>query len=176
MLCGFYFTKKFKCQLCEVFWVTSHKMSSSPQVGWRTESGEGRGPHKLALVIYLAVLGLELRAYTLSHSSPFLVMIFFHLGSCDIFAQAGFIYLFICLFFWVGLGFEFRASCLQSRHSITWATPPVHLEIGSLELFAWSSLKSPSSWSQPPKLGLQVWATGAPLWQDFLKIFSFFLY
>jgi hypothetical protein len=29
--------------------------------------------------------------------------------------------------FLIELGFEFRASCLQSRHSTSWATPPVHI-------------------------------------------------
>jgi hypothetical protein len=39
---------------------------------------------------FFAVLGLELRAYTLSHStSPFL-WFFFDIGSCELFAQAGF--------------------------------------------------------------------------------------
>jgi hypothetical protein len=41
--------------------------------------------------IFFAVLGLELRACTLSHStSPFFVMSFFEIGSCDLFAWAGF--------------------------------------------------------------------------------------
>jgi hypothetical protein len=53
------------------------------------------------------------------------------------------------------LGFELRALCLQSRYSITWATPPVHfalviLEMESCELFALASLE-PSQ-----VLGLQV--------------------
>jgi hypothetical protein len=39
------------------------------------------------------------------------------------------------------MSFELRASGLQSRHSISWATPPIHftlavLEMGSHELFA----------------------------------------
>jgi hypothetical protein len=43
------------------------------------------------LFIYLLVLGLELRAYTLSHSTgPFFVMGFFEIGSWELFAQAGF--------------------------------------------------------------------------------------
>jgi hypothetical protein len=29
-------------------------------------------------------------------------------------------------FFLVGLGFELRVLCLQSRHTTTWTTPPVH--------------------------------------------------
>jgi hypothetical protein len=38
-----------------------------------------------------AVLAFELRAYTLSHStSPIFVMGFFKIGSCELFAQAGF--------------------------------------------------------------------------------------
>jgi Na+/proline symporter len=43
------------------------------------------------LFIFLAVLGFELRAYTLSHStSPFFVMGFFEIGSCELYPQAGF--------------------------------------------------------------------------------------
>jgi hypothetical protein len=39
----------------------------------------------------LVVLGFELRAYTLSHStSPLVVMSFFEIGSCELFAWAGF--------------------------------------------------------------------------------------
>jgi hypothetical protein len=36
------------------------------------------------------------------------------------------------LFFWVGLGSEFRASLLQRRHSTIWATPPTKTLIFSL--------------------------------------------
>jgi hypothetical protein len=40
---------------------------------------------------FFIVLGLELRAYTLSHStSPFLVMIVFEIGAYELFALAGF--------------------------------------------------------------------------------------
>jgi hypothetical protein len=46
----------------------------------------------------------------------------------------------------MGLGFEFRASCLQRRLFTIWATLPVHfamviLEMGSHELFALSGLE-----------------------------------
>jgi hypothetical protein len=42
------------------------------------------------LFTYFVVLGFELRAYTLSHStSPFFVMGFFEIGSCKLFAWAG---------------------------------------------------------------------------------------
>jgi hypothetical protein len=45
----------------------------------------------LCFFIYFAVLGLELKAYTLSHStSPFFVMGFYEMGSHKLFAQAGF--------------------------------------------------------------------------------------
>jgi hypothetical protein len=59
-------------------------------------------------------------------------------------------------FFPMGQGFELRASHLQSRHSTTWATLPVHfalviLEMGSWKLFAGADLETQSSWSQPPK-------------------------
>jgi hypothetical protein len=41
--------------------------------------------------IFFAVLGFELRAYTLSHStSSFFIMGFFEIGSQKLFAQAGF--------------------------------------------------------------------------------------
>jgi hypothetical protein len=40
---------------------------------------------------FSVVLGLELKAYTSSHStSPFFVMGFFKIGSHELFAQAGF--------------------------------------------------------------------------------------
>jgi hypothetical protein len=60
-------------------------------------------------------------------------------------------------FFFYGMGFELRASRLQSSHSTTWATLSVHFALvilemgGSLKLFAQASLKLQSSWSQPPK-------------------------
>jgi hypothetical protein len=64
----------------------------------------------------------------------------------------------------VGLGFEVRALCLQSRCSTAWATPPFHfalvLELGSCKLFAWAGLELWSSWCQPPMwLGLYAWST-----------------
>jgi hypothetical protein len=34
----------------------------------------------------------------------------------------------------MGLGFELRASCLQSRYSTTWATTPVHFALVILEM------------------------------------------
>jgi hypothetical protein len=39
---------------------------------------------------FFAVLGLELRAYTLSHEPGFFAIGFFEEGSCVLFAQAGF--------------------------------------------------------------------------------------
>jgi hypothetical protein len=40
---------------------------------------------------FFVVLGFELRAHTLSHStSPFFVMGFFEIGSCKLFPWAGF--------------------------------------------------------------------------------------
>jgi hypothetical protein len=45
----------------------------------------------IIIIIITAVLGLELRAYTLSHStSPFFVMRFFKIGSLELFTPAGF--------------------------------------------------------------------------------------
>jgi hypothetical protein len=44
----------------------------------------------LLFFIYIAVLGLELRGYTLSHPPVLFVMIFFEIGSLELFAQAGF--------------------------------------------------------------------------------------
>jgi hypothetical protein len=63
---------------------------------------------------------------------------------------------FCCFVFLVGVGFELRASCLQSGCSTTCATPPVHfalviLEMESLELFAQADLELESSQSQPLK-------------------------
>jgi hypothetical protein len=60
------------------------------------------------------------------------------------------------IFFWCVGGVEFRASNLQNRHSITWATPPVYfvlviLEMRSPELFAQAGLEPWSAQSQPPK-------------------------
>jgi hypothetical protein len=59
-------------------------------------------------------------------------------------------------FFLVGLVFELKPSLLQSRHSTTWATPPVHfalviLEMGYQELFARAGFELWSSQSQPLK-------------------------
>jgi hypothetical protein len=56
----------------------------------------------------------------------------------------------------VGLGFEFRASHLQSRDYSPWDTPPAYfalviLEMGSHDLFAWAGLEQQSSLSQSPK-------------------------
>jgi hypothetical protein len=43
------------------------------------------------LFCFFVVLGLEFRAYTLSHTtSPFLLLGFCEIGSCKLFAQAGF--------------------------------------------------------------------------------------
>jgi hypothetical protein len=73
---------------------------------------------------------------------------------------------FVYLFILMGLGFEVRVLCLQSRHSAAWATFPVHfalviLEMGSQELFTWAGLEPQSSPYQPPRLlRLQAWATG----------------
>jgi hypothetical protein len=39
---------------------------------------------------FFAVLGFELRAYTLSHSKPLFVMGFLKIGSGKLFSQAGF--------------------------------------------------------------------------------------
>jgi hypothetical protein len=49
-------------------------------------------PHLVSLgFLFLAALGLELRACTLSHStSPFSEGFFFEIGSHKLFAQAGF--------------------------------------------------------------------------------------
>jgi hypothetical protein len=42
-------------------------------------------------ILFFEVLRFELRDYALSHStSPFFVMSFFEIGSCKLFAQAGF--------------------------------------------------------------------------------------
>jgi hypothetical protein len=42
-------------------------------------------------ILFFAVLGLEIRAYTLSHcTTPFFVMGFLMIGSHKLFAQAGF--------------------------------------------------------------------------------------
>jgi hypothetical protein len=55
----------------------------------------------------------------------------------------------------VGLGFELRASCLQSKCSIAGDTPPVHFAMvifrdGVLGKFAWLSLNhNPSGLSLP---------------------------
>jgi hypothetical protein len=47
---------------------------------------------KFSVVFFFAILGLELRTYTLSHSiSPFVfVMGFFEIGPRELFARAGF--------------------------------------------------------------------------------------
>jgi hypothetical protein len=46
-------------------------------------------------------------------------------------------------FFFVELGFELRASYLQSRHSTTWATPPIHFcsgYFGERVLWSWTEI------------------------------------
>jgi hypothetical protein len=40
-----------------------------------------------------------------------------------------FVYIYIFCFVLVGLGFELRASILQSRHSTAQAMPPVHFAL-----------------------------------------------
>jgi hypothetical protein len=68
--------------------------------------------------------------------------------------------------FFGGTGVWIRALRLQSRHSSTWATSPLHfalviLKMSSHKLFAQAGLKPQAFWSQPPKqVGLQVWVTG----------------
>jgi hypothetical protein len=42
------------------------------------------------MYLFFAVLGLELRAFTLSHSPLPLFVDFFEIGSCELFAWAGF--------------------------------------------------------------------------------------
>jgi hypothetical protein len=56
----------------------------------------------------------------------------------------------------VGLGFELRASHLQSMDSNAWDMPPVHFCSGyfgggSHELFGRTGLEPLPFWSQPPK-------------------------
>jgi hypothetical protein len=52
-----------------------------------------KGTHKLSLIsffFFFVVLGLELGAFTLSHSASPFCEGFFEIGSCEPFAQAGF--------------------------------------------------------------------------------------
>jgi hypothetical protein len=61
------------------------------------------------------------------------------------------------IFLLLGLGFELRASYLQSSHFTAWATHLVHLglailEMGSHKLFAWDDLKLQSFRSQVAKI------------------------
>jgi hypothetical protein len=69
---------------------------------------------------------------------------------------------FVCLFVFVGLGFELRAPHLQNRLFMAGVTTLVHfalviLEMGSHELFSQAGFKPRSFHSQPPtQLGLQV--------------------
>jgi hypothetical protein len=55
-------------------------------------------------------------------------------GSWDWVRPAYVISFSLFFFFLVGLGFEVRASCLQSRHSTAWAIPPVHFALVILEI------------------------------------------
>jgi hypothetical protein len=53
----------------------------------------------------------------------------------------------------IGVGFGLSDSCLQSRHSTSWATPLLHfsqaiLEMQYHDLFVWTDLKPPFSHSQ----------------------------
>jgi hypothetical protein len=70
-----------------------------------------------------------------------------------------------CMFFsfflfLVGLGFELRLVCLQSRHTTTWATPPIQfslvvLEMGVSQIICWAGLLL--SASQVARIGLCYW-------------------
>jgi hypothetical protein len=88
---------------------------------------------------------------------------------------------------WMGLGFEFRASLLQSRLSTARATPPVHfalviLETGSCALFAQADLKPWSSDLSLPSTGVscqwpakkrnldQHMCIATQPWKNFLKL------
>jgi hypothetical protein len=60
-----------------------------------------------------------------------------------------------CLFDLVGVWFEFRVLCLQSRYSMTWVTPLVYfglviLQMGVSQTIS-PSIEPPSSQSQPPR-------------------------
>jgi hypothetical protein len=49
----------------------------------------------------------------------------------------GYMYVYICyvfFFFKAVLGFELKASCLLSRHSITWARPPLSCHVFLMDL------------------------------------------
>jgi hypothetical protein len=59
--------------------------------------------------------------------------------------------------FFVGLGFEFRDSCLQSRCSTSWITPPVHFAL--VTFWKWgltNYLPGLALNSNPPNLSLSV--------------------
>jgi hypothetical protein len=59
-------------------------------LGTKPSTQEPFGEHIFFLIFFL-VLGFELKAYTLSHStSPFFVMVFFELGSHKLFVWVGF--------------------------------------------------------------------------------------
>jgi hypothetical protein len=55
----------------------------------------------------------------------------------------------ISFFFLMELGFELRASLLQSRCSPTWATPPVHFALVILEMGALYELIAPAGLNLP---------------------------
>jgi hypothetical protein len=69
------------------------------------------------------------------------------------------------LFFLVKLRTELRISHLQSRHSATWDTSPVHFTLVILEMGGRGEVLQTicPGWPlncNPEELGLQVWATG----------------
>jgi hypothetical protein len=81
-------------------------------------------------------------------------------------------------FFLVGLGFELWALCLQRRHSITWATPPVYFAQAILEMGVLRTICQ--GWPQtvilpmsaPTQLGLQAWAISSQFVLCFLSVMN----
>jgi hypothetical protein len=70
---------------------------------------------------------------------------------CKLLCQAFNLYI-ISFFFFVGLEFELRTSCLQSRHSITWVTPSTHSALVILEMESYELAQT----------GLELWSLSLP--------------
>jgi hypothetical protein len=87
-----------------------------------------------------------------------------------------------CRSFSISLSLFFFAVLGLNSDPSPWVTPPALFHEGffwdrSHELFARTGFESRSSWSLPPELGLQVWATGAQLFCYFpFALHLFFLF
>jgi hypothetical protein len=67
-------------------------------------------------------------------------------------------------FFFIGMGFELRALCFQSRCSSTWATCPVHFVLVILKMGLSKYFPGLASNPNPPDLRLPKYRYESPHW------------